>query len=462
MSGSVASRRGSLPRRGVSVLLCSIAALVLVAPSWAALTVTRVEVRPEAHQTVVALITAEQKPLEITCFSLAGPPRLVFDLPGAQLSPDLPSAIPLEVEGLKGIRLGQFTLEPDVARVVVDVCEEAGQPTWTAAEGEEAGETLIVLREPGVPVLGRPTVARKEGAVLVRLAGVGALKRDVGVLDDPPRVFADVTGAVVEEQFEEDREERPLRRIRMAQQPSEAGKPVVRVVLELAEGQAHSVFSEGEDLVVAVGPTSWALPLPEYVGAGCLKGKRIVVDPGHGGDDIGAPAVFGRTPGGPYEKDVVLDIGRRLARVLEAEGASVTMTRSNDTYISLQGRAALANRLKADALISIHCNSCDKPNTLKGTSVYYDHQHSVGLARLVQDELIAALGTTDKGVRNANFAVIRRTTGPGVLVETAYINHESDRERLVHPNFRERTARAIARGLAQFVAGESAEGAGGA
>ena len=462
MSGSVVSRRGCPPRRGVSVLLCSMAALVLVAPSWAALTVTRVEVRPEAHRTVIALITAEQEPLEITSFSLAGPPRLVFDLPGAQLSKDLPAAVPLEVEGLKGIRLGQFTLEPDVARVVVDVCEEAGQPTWTQAEGEEAGETLIVLREPGVPVLGCPTVARKEGAVLVRLVGAGALKRDVGVLDDPPRVFADITGAIVEEQFEADREERPLRQIRMAQQPAEEGKPVARVVLELTEGQAHSVFSEGEDLVVAVGPTSWALPLPEYAGAGRLKGKRIVVDPGHGGDDIGAPAVFGRTPGGPYEKDIVLDIGRRLARVLSAEGASVTMTRSNDTYISLRERAALANRLKADALISIHCNSCDKPNTLNGTSVYYDHRHSVGLARLVQDELIAALGTTDKGVRNANFAVIRRTTGRGILVETAYINHESDRERLVHPSFRERTARAIARGLARFVSEESAEGAGGA
>jgi len=462
MSGSVASRRGCLPRRGVSVFLCSIATLVLVAPSWAALTVTRVEVRSEAHRTVVALFAAEQEPVEITSFWLADPPRLVFDLPGARLSPDLPSALPLEVEGLKGIRLGQFTLEPDMARVVVDVCEETGQPTWAAAAGEEAGETLIVLRQPGVPVLGRPTVAREEGAVLVRLAGAGSLQRHVGVLDDPPRVFADLTGAVVEEQFEVDYDERPLCQVRMAQQPAAEGRPIARVVLELAEEQAHSVFSEGEDLVLAVGPKSWGLPLPEYVGAGRLKGKKIVVDPGHGGNDIGAPAVFGRTPGGPYEKDVVLDIGHRLARVLEAEGASVTMTRSDDTYISLRERAALANRLKADALISIHCNSCDKPNTLKGTSVYYDHQHSLGLAKLVQNELIAALGTADKGVRNANFAVIRRTTGPGILVETAFINHESDRERLVHPNFRERTARAIARGLAQFVAGRSAKGAGGA
>jgi len=198
--------------------------------------------------------------------------------------------------------------------------------------------------------------------------------------------------------------------------------------------------------------------LPEYVAAGRLKGKTIVIDPGHGGDDVGAPATFGPPPQGPYEKDIVLDIGRRLAALLRAEGAEVTMTRKDDTYISLSERAALANRLKADALISLHCNSCDDPDTLHGTSVYFDHQHSARFAQLVQSELIGALGTEDKGVRNANFAVIRRTKGPGILVETAYINHESDRERLVNPNFRERTARAVVRGLIDFLGGRGKGG----
>ncbi len=462
MSGSVVSRRGRLPRRTVSVLVCSVAALFVAAPSWASQTVTRVEVRPEPHRTVVALFTAERKQLEITSLSLSAPPRLALDLPGARLSPELPSLEPVESSGLKGIRLGQFSLEPDIARLVVDLREGAGEPAWSVAQGEEAGETLVVLREPGVPVLGRPTVTREGGAVLVRLPGAGALKRRVGALEDPPRVFADLVHAVVEEQFEADREERPLCQIRMAQQPAEEGRPVARLVLELSEKQAYSVFSDGEDLVVAVGPDSWGLPLPEYVGEGRLKGKRVVVDPGHGGDDTGAPALFGRPPRGPYEKDVVLDIGRRLARLLKAEGATTIMTREDDTFVSLQERAAMANRLRADALISIHCNSCDTPNALNGTSVYYDHRHSAEFARLVQDELIAALGTTDKGVRNANFAVIRRTKGPGVLVETAFINHERDRERLVHPNFRERAARAILRGLTQFLCGKSNEGAGGA
>jgi N-acetylmuramoyl-L-alanine amidase len=175
------------------------------------------------------------------------------------------------------------------------------------------------------------------------------------------------------------------------------------------------------------------------------------VDPGHGGKDIGAPASFGSRPGEPYEKNINLDIAQRLAALLKAEGASVTMTREDDTYVALQERAATANRLEADALVSIHCNSCETPNSLSGTSVYYDHPHSARFAALVQGELIAALGTVDKGVRNANFAVIRRTKGPGILVETAFINNDDDRERLQHPNFRERTARAIVQGLVEYL-----------
>jgi N-acetylmuramoyl-L-alanine amidase len=127
------------------------------------------------------------------------------------------------------------------------------------------------------------------------------------------------------------------------------------------------------------------------------------------------------------------------------------MTREDDTFVALQERAAIANKLNADALVSIHCNSCETPNALCGTSVYYDHPHSAQLAALVQSELVAALGTADKGVRNANFAVIRRTTGPGVLVETAFINHDEDRQRLLNPNAQERAARAMLQGLIEYL-----------
>jgi N-acetylmuramoyl-L-alanine amidase len=457
MSGSVASRRGPRPRRSLSVALYLLVAVCSTAPCWAAQVITRAELRSQPDRTILALASDDGKPLRITSFPLADPPRLVFDLPGVQLDPELPLSLPVESARLKGFRLGQFSLGPDVARVVLDLGEDASAPVWEVTPGEE-GETLIVLKEPGLPALGRPEVTRAEGALLVRLSGAGSLERRSGTLQDPPRIFVDVVGAVIEEPVEEDRDEAPLCRLRMGQQPSEDCRPVGRIVLELAKPQAYSVFSDGNDLVIATGPNSWGLPLPEYAAAGRLKGRKIVVDPGHGGDDVGAPATFGPPPQGPYEKDIVLDIGQRLARLLRAEGAEVTLTRDDDTYIALSERAATANRLKADALISLHCNSCDDPNTLRGTSVYFDHAHSARFAKLVQSELIDALGTSDKGVRNANFAVIRRTKGPGILIETAYINNASDRERLVHPNFRERTARAIVKGLAEFLSGKGRDG----
>jgi N-acetylmuramoyl-L-alanine amidase len=388
--------------------------------------------------------------MEVKAFTLSEPPRLVFDLPGTELDSELPPVVEVNTASIARIRFGQFSAEPFIARAVVDLSEDAHAPAWEAAEGED-GATLIILPGQGLPVIDFPTLEQEEGTLLIRMPGAGKLHRSLGEVDDPPRVYIDLRNAVVKEHSERRCEEGALRRLRLGQQPPCEEEAVARLVLELSEPQAHSDFAEGDDLIIAVGTHSWALPVGDYVSGDRLKGRTIVIDPGHGGDDIGAPAMFGPPPRGPYEKDIVLDIAYRLVALLEAEGADVRMTRSDDTFVSLRDRARLANRLRADALISIHCNSCDTPDTLHGTSVYYDHQHSVNFAQLVQQELMASLGTLDKGVRNANFAVIRHATVPGILVETAYINHEGDRERLAHPNFRERAARGMLRGLMRFL-----------
>ncbi len=454
MSGPLAARGGALHRRAILYLLAA-AAMSFAAPGWAASTISRVEVTGDTGRMVVQLTTDAQEPLKYTAFTLTNPPRLVFDLAEVKLAPEVVTSYQVDATEVKQVRLGQFSLNPDVTRVVVDL-RGGSTPPFEVTPGGAAGETLIAIGKGGPVVLGSPEVRKVEGAVLVRLAGAGHLSCEVGRLAGPPRVFFDLVGASAGKGFAQDCEEAPLRQIRIGQQEPVNGQPVARVVMELRREQAHSIYSEGDDLVIALGPQAWALPLPEYHGSGKLRGKTIVVDPGHGGEDIGAPAGYGRPPKGPYEKDIVLDLAQRLVCVLEAEGATVKMTREDDTYIALQERAAIANRLKADALVSLHCNSFHKPNTLRGTSVYYDHPHSKEFARLVQQEMIASLGTVDKGVRNANFAVIRRTVGPGILIETAFINHESDRARLVNPYFRERAARAIVKGLVQFLCEETA------
>jgi N-acetylmuramoyl-L-alanine amidase len=439
------------------VFLCLTLALAWQPACWAERVITRIDIRPGHRHTTIALFTSAKQPLEVKSFSLAEPRRLVFDFPGARLDPDMPASVPLVAPALQQIRLGQFSAEPEIARLVVDLSDGFATPLLDIAAGDEPGETLIVLRAPGPAFLRPPAPEIVEDTSLVRLRGMGQLRRAVAVLGDPPRVYADLTDAVIEETYKQELAQGVIREIRMGQQPADPKHPVARIVLELREEQAYVVFADGADLVLAIGPKPWTLPLPEYRPANRLEGKRVVVDPGHGGDDIGAPAALGRPPKAPFEKDIVLDIGLRLAKLLEAEGAAVTMTRDEDAYIGLRERAALANELKAHALVSIHCDSCGSPDTLHGTSVYWDRRHSRRFAHLIHGQLVPALGTVDRGVRNANFAVIRRAHCPGILVEVAYMNHKDDRAKLVHPNFRERSARALLDGLIRFLSDETDE-----
>ena len=462
MAGPVASARLRAWRPFLALSMLWAAIGVLPVAAAAARVISQAGVHERAGDLVLAVLADREGLLELKSFVLDNPPRLVLDLPGAVLASDLPAVLPVEVAGIRQVRLGQFQSDPPIARIVLDLTGEGDPPAWEASPGDDPRETLIVLDTCPAPVLEPPTVEKGEqGVVLLRLAGAASLPREFGCLKEPPRIYLDFTGAALAASYTGSCEEKGIREIRMGQQSADPEHPVSRVVVELREAGAYTVFTDGDDVVLAIGENAWSLPLGDYLPSGRLKGRKVVVDPGHGGKDSGAPAFFRGGPQEPFEKDIVLDIGLRLAALLKAEGAEVTMTRDDDTYVSLSGRAEIANRLKADAFVSLHCNSCDKPDTLSGTSVYFDHQHSARFAALVQNELVAALGTVDKGVRNANFAVIRRARVPGVLVETAFINHKEDRARLLHPRFRERAARAITAGLIRFLGTKSAEGGAG-
>jgi len=440
-----------------TALLCAMLTLGGLRASWAVSSV-QVEVRPAEGGLALAVRAPNAGSLDLRSFTLDDPPRLVFDLADAALAPGQLGVLPVATAGIAQVRVGQFQAEPSVVRLVVDL-DAFPAPAWQWATGESSDEALIVLSGLG-PVDLKPAAVKGIGEnTLIRFPGAARLRRRAGTLEEPPRIYADLLGAELPEALcRQEFAEGLVREVRMGRQEAEEGKPVARIVVELRQDVPHVMYAEGLDLVVAVGPQPWAMPAPPYQAAGGLRGKRIVVDPGHGGKDIGAPALPGPPPQPPFEKDLTLDIGKRLAALCRSEGAEVTMTREDDTYVTLQRRAAIANELKADVFVSVHCNSHASPNALEGTSVYYDHAHSIELARLVQQEMVAALGTVDKHVRNANFAVIRRTRGPGVLVETAYINHEGDRERLMNPNFRERAARAILQGVMQFLSQNPEQG----
>ncbi|ARK32204.1 N-acetylmuramoyl-L-alanine amidase [Halalkalibacter krulwichiae] len=177
---------------------------------------------------------------------------------------------------------------------------------------------------------------------------------------------------------------------------------------------------------------------------GSLSGKRIVIDAGHGGRDSGAPGVNGL-----YEKIVVLDISKRVETKLKAAGATVIMTRTNDTYISLDERVRIANTSNASAFVSVHTNAFN--GSARGVETWWNQSHSSALSRNlaeeIQKELVPALQTLDRGVKHGTFQVIRSTTIPAVLVEAGFIDNSSDGSKLGSTQYRERVADAIYKGL---------------
>ncbi|MCR4436871.1 MAG: N-acetylmuramoyl-L-alanine amidase [Clostridiales bacterium] len=185
------------------------------------------------------------------------------------------------------------------------------------------------------------------------------------------------------------------------------------------------------------------------------KEKIIVIDPGHGGSDPGA---IGQS--GTKEKDITLDIALMVSDYLKNAGYQVIMTRQDDQYVSLADRSAVANDAHADAFISIHCNAYNHiaggtetfTEPMSGNPVYKQQEDSKRLARLVQSELVQALGLTDRGVNEEGLYVCRETNAPAILVETAFIDNKSEEKLLSDPEFQKKAAEAIGRGVDGYFA----------
>ena len=172
----------------------------------------------------------------------------------------------------------------------------------------------------------------------------------------------------------------------------------------------------------------------------------VVIDPGHGGRDPGAVGI-----GGLREKDAVFDMSRRVAQVLEQQGVTVIMTRSDDREVDLAPRVATAQRANANLFVSIHANaiSMSRPD-VNGLETYY-YQTGAGLARAIHDSILRSTDMRDRGVRQANFYVIRNTSMPAVLVETGFVTGREDAARLSNPTSRTQIADAIARGILDYI-----------
>lgn len=172
----------------------------------------------------------------------------------------------------------------------------------------------------------------------------------------------------------------------------------------------------------------------------------VAIDPGHGGRDPGAVGI-----GGLREKDVVMPISQEVARHLEERGVDAVLTRTTDWEVDLQPRVDVAERVDATVFVSIHANAIDmtRPD-VNGIETYY-YQTGSGLARSIQDSLLRATGGPDRGVKQARFYVLRKSSMPAVLVEVGFVTGAEDAPKLADPAYRSLLAEAIASGILEYL-----------
>jgi N-acetylmuramoyl-L-alanine amidase len=195
----------------------------------------------------------------------------------------------------------------------------------------------------------------------------------------------------------------------------------------------------------------------------------VILDPGHGGQDSGAMC------GGILEKDLTLDVARRVDRLLEAEGIGTLMTRQADIYVSPADRAKFANRVSDCIFVSIHFNEDNRPIS-GGVETYYAAQQiasrrsglaswlpflwgqpsdspnfeSQSLAGFIQEALVARTRSRDRGTKAKQFFVIANVPSPAVLVEGGFLSNKEDISKLASEDYREEIAAGVTDGILRY------------
>nr|WP_206691596.1 N-acetylmuramoyl-L-alanine amidase [Heyndrickxia coagulans] len=175
-----------------------------------------------------------------------------------------------------------------------------------------------------------------------------------------------------------------------------------------------------------------------------IKGKTIVLDPGHGGTDNGTTGAYGT-----LEKLATLKTANALYEKLKKAGARVILTRNSDTYVSLPERTAISNTNHADAFVSIHFDSAEDPHT-RGHTTYYYHAQDYNFARLVNNQITSRLGTVDRGVKFGDFHVIRENTQPAILLELSYLSSPAEEKHIAEKSFQTKAVAGIYNGLKAY------------
>lgn len=441
---------------------------------------------------------------------IENPDRIFFDLLQTRLDRSLwRKTFPVNNGLLKEIRISQF--KPGRTRVVLEVDKasdfkaslEADPPrlvieVWNRAArtNEVAQSTAAILTAGMKPNFNRGQVASVDSDhTEAREHTEGAAKSTkVTASTNGDRVRRRVVEA---DDSADDADDAPAKQVLARLSPPEIGpvkttppEPLPAKAVRSSSARKHNPTVPEPDAHEAQ-PT--AAGDRSLIRALDLKIGKIVIDPGHGGHDTGTIG-----PNGLEEKDLVLDVSKRLGRLLETRlGAGVVYTRSDDTFIPLEERTAIANREGADLFISIHANSSSDPDA-RGVETYYlnftssrdalevaarenavseksihelqdlvktialkekieeSHEFATDVESSLHKGLAAKTpGIRDRGVKKAPFIVLIGANMPSILAEISFVSNPGDERRLETPEFRQRIAESLYRGIARYVDGLS-------
>ncbi len=429
------------------------------------------------------------------------PDRIYFDLHGTRLAQELVGkSFSVTDDGfLKKIRAAQFS--NDMTRVVLDVNDVT---EYSAFLLPNPYRLIIDIHggskgQPGAPPVSvpmqrtataTPTVPNTTAVKAGSSFDVAALSAQPGRVEATTQPTSQPISAVVP-------------RTGSREEGIESSKPAGTDIA--ASPTANSALSsstrrgrKGKAAVDADAvPARAAVPTADgetsMVRALGLKIGRIVIDAGHGGHDSGTIGVDGIE-----EKDVVLDVALRLGKLLQDRlGAEIIYTRSDDTFIPLETRTAIANKAQADLFLSIHANSSPDASA-RGVETYYlnftsspDALETAARENAVSDQSIHQLsdlvkkialkdkieesrefasdveaslygglqkgnaGLKDRGVKKAPFVVLIGANMPSILAEISFVTNEKDARQLQEPEYRERVAESLYKGVAKYAGGLS-------
>lgn len=369
-------------------------------------------------------------PLPARSFVLSGPDRYVIDLPDTNLTGGSRSVDISDGHVLRA-RIAQFQVNPDIVRVVLDLTKPTG---FRIAQAESG---LRVVPETAVPpppvVSGPPSVSYEAtpGGGRLTVSRPGAGQPVVTVSPDGRELRLYLPGCGLGAAVERQVSDGVITSYSAGPDPD--GGSVVIAVLPGYVGHILTHDSGGATVSVEIHRSP-------------VVGRKVAIDPGHGGIDPGAVSVTGK-----YEREINLAIAKAMRQHLERAGAQVLMTREdNTTKIGRHGRAGPANEWGAEVLVSVHCNS----HTLRsssGTEVWHlgDSAESLRLARLMNESL-RGLGLVDRGVRKGEFAILKEAAMPGVLVETGFLSNPTEEKLLLSPAFQAKAGELMCQGVIAF------------